>query len=151
MGLIDKIKRVLNKYDGPFDVLAYATPYNHPTSNEHSWYAFEPSAIYPVTIRRMQEAALSDSPPVELVETSEKGPNDGVARAYLAQVQALASANALDRGLEEHGVYAEGTLEYVHRIQTLELARLWFTQALHVRIGGPIGVKILNDKRYKLY
>lgn len=151
MGLIDRIRKALDRYDGPFDVLKYATPYNHPTSTEHSWYAFEPSQIYPATIRRMQEAALSDSLPLELVETSEKGPNDGVAKAYLAQVKALASANTLEHGFIEHGVYASGTLEYVNRIVTLELARLWFTQALHVRIGGPIGVKILNDKRYKLY
>lgn len=137
-------------FDG-WDVLRHCERYSHPSRPDEVWYSVKPSVIYPATVERILQAVEGDAPPPELVEA---GPiPDGVARTLLAQARAIDPiaftwANIPADEFEDYPQEREG------RRAALETARLWFTQAIHSRVGGPVGVKITadtpEDKAYRL-
>ncbi len=127
------LRKLLNGFSGKYDVMAYARRENRPDHFE--WYAFLPSEIYPATILRILEVRRSGEIPEELIDEHSIAPH-GVAMDYMKRALAIPEdafeLNGADRGA------------------VLELARLWFTQALRVKVGKPIGIHILKDEAYRL-
>jgi hypothetical protein len=121
----------------------------------HVWFACDPGIIYPAVIARIREVLKSGEFPNELVDLNTPPEADprGVARTYLTIARTI-QPEAFKWALQEHDrFYSNYTdIEIVRRAQALELARLWFTQALHVQAGGdgtPIGVHWINVPAFK--
>jgi hypothetical protein len=129
------IRKLLSDITGKYDVMAYARREKREEDLGCEWYAFLPSEIYPATLARIYQARNEDEAPEELIDPKSPLPK-GIAEYYQNRARSF-SDEAFELNTEE-------------REALLELARLWFTQALHVRVERPIGVHILKDDAYKL-
>jgi hypothetical protein len=143
---MDLLKR-LRKPD--YFVLRYAKPEKR-NDPQYKWYAFEPNVIYPVTVKRIQEVVASREIPGELVDSK---PTPGV-DPYSVAINYANWAKALPDDAWTFALKTRDSFilpqEITLRAEALNLARLWFTQALSVAVGEAVGVHILNDERYKL-
>ena len=122
---------------------------------EYTWFTCVPEIIYPAVIARIREVLKSGEFPNELVDLNSPAESDprGVARTYLAQAKELPS-EAWKWALQEHDRFYKNYLstEIAMRRQALDIARRWFTQALHVQHGGdgtPMGVHWTNNPAFR--
>ncbi len=147
MNLIQKLRERFARKTGPapdYDVMQYAAPEDR--SDERAWFSFTPDQIYPYTLRRIIAVRLGAAPD-ELIDPASAVPN-GVALSYLAMAKEI-SEQALYAAMVPKSDCRPWVID--ERAKALNLARLWFTQALHVRMHGtPIGVHILKDDAYRL-
>lgn len=119
-----------------------------------AWFAVHPAVVYPKTIERIQEVLANGGLPQELVENHAPEEVDprGVARLYLSDARKV-PAEGWGLALRDRSEfnYQDDPEKLDARAQALEVARRWFTQALHTANDGkPIGVHILRDLRFRL-
>lgn len=150
-----QLRRFVESWRGKYDVLAHADRYEHPKDTSVEWYSLAPDDIYPATISRIVDCIdRGERFPDELIDRDSIEP-DGVAAALMIEAQAVAPP-AWDWALRPLSEWADPestkALEWhrAERAKALECARRWFTQALHVKVGKPVGIKILKDERYRL-
>lgn len=132
-----------------FDALMLTT--REERGDGYETYAVLPSVMYPATIERILSLLDGGELPQELVENHAAVEVDprGVARLYLADARAI-PAQAWKWALQKREQFTAGG-EIQARAMALEVARRWFTQALHVqRAGKAIRVHILRDEAYRL-
>ena len=112
--------------------------------DSYSWFSAEPGKIYPATIARIKEVLESGELPAELVDYNAPAEVDprAAARLHLGEAKGVKPA-AWESALT-------GKPGDPARAEALEVARRWFTQALHVAVNKPLGLHILNDPAYKL-
>lgn len=130
-----------------YRIHAYAVPENRPADPGRQWFAFDPAEIYPATLQRIQHVLQTGEYPSELIQ---RGDNPtGVAEAYLSEARAI-DPDAWQVALVPRSeVSDEAVLQT--RARLLDLARRWFTQAIHVLVGAPIGIHILKgDGSFRL-
>lgn len=150
MSMIQRLRKVVSGITGTYDVMAYARKTTVAGFPETDWYLVKPSEIYPATVARIVEAIQTpEVVPAELIDNS---PTcllpDGVARSYLTQAMML-PARAWDLTLLPVGLVPDEDRK--PRAQALELARHWFTEAIHNKIGRSIGIVIdAEDGAYAL-
>ncbi len=148
MNLIQKLRERFARKLPPapdYDVMQYAIPEDR-SDERYTWFGFVPDQIYPYTLRRIITVRAGAAPD-ELIDPHSSVPN-GVALSYLAMAKEI-SEQALYAAMIPKGDCQPWVIE--ERAKALNLARLWFTQALHVRMNGtPIGVHIWKDDAYRL-
>lgn len=101
-----------------------------------TWYTCNPEIIYPAVIARIQEIISSGELPDELVDHKGNVEIDprGIARTYASRAKAL-PLQSWDYALQARDKIQDAQVLAI-RAEALNLARLWFTQALHVSVGG---------------
>ncbi len=116
----------------------------------YKWFAVEPAVIYPRTIARIQECLKTGELPQELVQPAvDVGPDPrSVAFDYLSRARAIPyEAWAFATVSKERTPLDKQKM----RAEALNIARLWYTQALHVANDmQPIGLHIKSDPDYKM-
>ena len=130
-----------------YRIQAYAMPENRPVEPDRQWFAFDPVEIYPATIQRIQQVLQTGEYPTELIQPGDNPTS--VAEFYLSEARGI-DPDAWQYALTPRSQLAD---EFVlqSRARALELARRWFTQALHVLVGAPIGIHILKgDGSFRL-
>lgn len=106
---------------------------------DQPWFAVDPQAMYPATITRILEVVESGEKPVEL----------GSAEAQLMSFVLAVPEGGWDLARESRDDVT-GKAEVAARTAALEVARLWFTQAMQVK-HGSVGLRILaGDKSHRL-
>lgn len=133
-----------------YKILSLATPEKRDDDKGYNWYAVDPAVVYPETVKRILDVLQSGELPQELVD--DKAPVEidprSVARQYLAEARSMPE-KAWEWSLTDRTEFKDPE-QITARAAALELARRWFTQALHVAVGGSLGVHILKDERFKL-
>jgi hypothetical protein len=146
-----QIRKLLGRETQPalaFDALGLAQP--EPRGDDREWYAVDPGVIYPAAIERIRQVLATGETPDELTQYDcppEVDPRSAgrliVMDAQQVQVEAWGWA-----------LIPKGNLmpeQWPARAFALEVARRWFTQALHCAVRKPLGLHILaGDGRYKL-
>lgn len=135
-----------------FDVIALVEVENR--KDERNWFSADPDVFYPATIKRIKEVLHQDIYPVELADPATRPEIDmrAAGRLILNDAKNVAAegwSNALrSKNAFEQSGYAQ---DLAARAFALDVARRWFTQALHVQIGGdrtPMGLHILSTEIY---
>ncbi len=119
--------------------------------DEYETFAVQPGEMYPATIKRILAVLDGSEFPHELVENHAPVDVDprGVARLYLADARSV-PAQAWGWALKARKKITDMG-EIQARALALEVARRWFTQALHVQCEGrPMRLHILKDEAYRL-
>ncbi len=137
-----------------YDILSLVSIEERDDPERVVWYGVDPDIIYPATVKRIREVLASGEIPQELVDPSSPLEVDprGVARLYLSDASRV-PADAWQLALTPRGEFDEESPALSDRAFALEVARRWFTQALHVMAGGNgtgMGIHILKDERYRL-
>lgn len=135
-----------------FDAKLLTKPEKRPGSG-YSWFECNPEIIYPQVIARILEVLKSGEFPNELVDNNSDFDVDprSVARLYLSDARKI-PAEAWKYALQPRDKFQDQE-KIIMRAEALHLARLWFTQALHVQIGGngtPMGVHWTDAPAFKL-
>jgi len=130
------------------NTLKIAEVEQRPQDSNVKWFCVAPSALYLTALTDLRVAA------------QENRPFRGILLTYLRQAQRLpeeawelAQKPASDFWLMEAPLqdHIENERKVELRAQVLELARLWFTEHLHVSIGHiPMGLHILDDQDWSL-
>jgi hypothetical protein len=161
-----------------FDVLQHVV-IGDVTPDGYRAVEVEPANLYPSTIRRIVAVLAQGQFPDELIDptpvtiTSSQGLRERIremvgrgqrvdidvmlsdpavsARHYLAQARAV-DPRAWDWALQDRRRWPRDPqhAEVMMRARALEVARLWFTHALHNAIEEPVMLHILKDDFYKL-
>ena len=138
-----------------YDILSLVKIEKRDDPDGRTWYAVDPDIVYPATIKRIQAVLKSSEIPQELVDPASPIEVDprGVARLYLSDASRV-PADAWKLALIPRGEFDQDSPALGDRAFALEVARRWFTQALHVQTGGNgsgMGIHILaKDKAYRL-
>lgn len=136
-----------------FDAKSLATIEDRP-KDEYTWYAVDPGIIYPATIERIVTVLTFNVYPEELNDPATHPQIDSRAAGRIilnaaAEIPAKGWTDALKpRDTFDNLKDAEAVKV---RAAALDIARRWFTQALHVQEGGdgtPLGIHILENKPY---
>jgi hypothetical protein len=133
-----------------YDVMALVTPENRgPAAMGYKWFAADRSIVYPATVARIIEAIRAPELPAELIGSSNPDIDPKLsARTHRDRV-AAAPARCWDLALRPLSEFKPGSADdhelLLLRAQGLDLARLWFTRALKLAVGGPIGIHYLNE------
>lgn len=120
---------------------------------ERPWFTCDPEKIFPAVIARITQVLEDGEFPQELVDNNSQSEIDprGVARQYLARAKKI-NPEAWQWALQDRGIfYKQEPIK--ERAAALDLARLWFTQALHVQVGGdgtPLGIHWLNRPAFRM-
>lgn len=138
-----------------YDAKSLTTDEDRPKDANRSWFAVDPDVIYPVTISRIQEVLAADVYPEELSDpaTDPRIDSRSAGKIILNDAKRVSEEewdNALKHRQSFDGIKDIRKIEL--RAFALDVARRWFTQALHVQVGGdrtPMGLHILENKRYK--
>jgi hypothetical protein len=144
------IRSILNRKSKPsFLIRAYAVPVDRPNDPDRKWFSFDPVEIYPATINRIYHCLTTGEYPTELIQAGDLRNPTSVAEMYLAE------ARLIDPQAWKYALIPRSELNEEHvlqaRARALELARRWFTQALHVSVGASIGIHILKgDGSFRL-
>lgn len=132
-----------------YDALKMATA----VGEQGGYQVFEiaPADLYPATVGRIQEAIAGGELPAELIDHNPADPRIAPAQGamqYMAEAQAIPNRawSLADVPRDQITKQADVAL----RAQALEMARRWFTRALQLAAGGPIGLHILKDEDYRL-
>jgi len=102
---------------------------------DFKWFAVEPAVMYPATIERVLDCLDGEAP-------TELGDAAGSIMGMASQVPPAAWDLALSPAPEDKGLREV-------RAAALEVARLWFTQAMQV-IHGTLGIHITKNEDYRL-
>lgn len=138
-----------------FDPLQIASVEDRPDLPELNTYAVAASELYPPTIARIGEVLEAGGIPQELVDPD---PPIGVSREQGA-LRLLSNARRVPAGAWEDALVSRDEVNGAERLearaQALEVARHWFTRALHMSTGGGgLNLHILNngpeDAAYRL-
>lgn len=122
-----------------------------PTTDGRRSFICDPGIIYPSTIQHIRQVIASPNLPIELYQDFSPPEIDprAVARDYQAKARTL-PVRAWDLALLPRQDLRSPEDESL-RAEALTLARLWFTQALHVAISGnPLMLRILKDDHWRL-
>lgn len=135
------------------DLKKLVDPENRDAGDDRTWFRCDPAVVYPEVIERIQEVIKSGELPQELVDNASPAEIDprGVARMYLSRAKAVDAAG-WKYALQAREKFTDPE-KILLRAEALEIARLWFTQALHVQVGGngtPLGVHWTNSPAFKL-
>jgi len=130
-----------------YRIRAYAVPESRPADPSRQWFAFDPAEIYPATLQRIQGVLQTGEYPSELIQPGDHPTS--VAEFYLSEAR-LIDPDAWQYALTPRCQLADETM-LQSRARLLELARRWFTQALHVAVDAPVGIHILKgDGSFRL-
>lgn len=135
-----------------FNAMAFVEIENR--KDERSWFAADPDLFYPATIKRIKEVLNKDVYPIELADPATRPEIDMRAAGRLIFTDAKnVSAKGWENALKPKGAFEQSkhAEDLVMRAFALDVARRWFTQALHVQAGGdrtPMGLHILDTEVY---
>lgn len=140
------VRQAIAKITGKYNAAALAEREKQSGDNR-LWYIVNPHEIYPATIERIQEVLQTGQAP-ELVDPTSTAPN-GVESLYIQEARSIPES-AWRWALEDRGNFTDPKTIAL-RAQALDLARRWYTQALHVQVAGQsMGLHISGDSRYRL-
>lgn len=117
------------------DVFAIAKAEERPEA-DRAWFALNPGELYPATLGHVRQVLEGPRPAEPLGQLYDR------ARALPVEI--------LTAVAETPSKAAYSNALVLQRAEALEVARLWFTEMLQQAVGGPIGVHILKDERFKL-
>lgn len=120
-------------------------------SGDYVTYEIAPADLYPATVARIQEALADGGVPEELIDPAPIDPRIApaqAAQAYMSQAAAIPADGWRLALLPRSEVTKQANINL--RAQALELARRWYTRALHMAVGAPLGLHILLDEDYRL-
>lgn len=146
-------KKVKQKQSG-YNAKSLTVPENRPKDANRSWFAVDPGDFYPATISRIQEVLVADVYPEELDDpaTNYRIDSRSAGKIILNDAKRV-SAESWRNALRPRSSFNDRKDAQVLAMRTfaLDVARRWFTQALHVQVGGdgtPMGLHILENKPY---
>lgn len=136
-----------------FNIFDFAIKSDRPdlVAQGYAPYEVDPATVYPATIARIQAVLESGELPQELIDTAPIDPR--IAPAQGAQLLINEALKVKHEGwtnalLPRQQFTKKSEIEA--RALALEVARRWFTRALHLAAGQPVGLQILKDETYKL-
>lgn len=135
-----------------YDVLKLAKKLDR-TDGDVTWFEVKPAKIFPATVKRILQVIEEGILPKELLDYSPQrdpmvSPGAG-AMMYVRDAKQI-NPEAWGWALKSRKEFTKAE-EIGARALALELARRWFTRALHMTMkGGPIGLRITADEKYRL-
>lgn len=135
-----------------YDVLKLAKKLDRSDAGA-TWYEVKPAKVYPATVKRILEVMKEGILPKELLDYSPSrdpmvSPGAG-AMMYVRDARQI-NPEAWGWALKPREEFTKAE-EIGSRALALELARRWFTRALHMTMEGePIGIRITEDEKYRL-
>ncbi len=121
--------------------------------DKREWYEVVPSKIYPATVERIKQVMKEGVLPKELLDHSlDRDPMVAPGTGAMMYVRDARQVNvsAWEWALQPRSDFTKAE-QIGARALALEIARRWFTRALHMQMKSePIGIVITKDENYRL-
>lgn len=113
----------------------------HP-NDSRLWFEIDPDVVYPATLAHLRSIREGTANGVELFESMEKA---DIGRRMMRDAKLLTDDDfELAETSRQDIALRDDIADLDKRAEVLELARHWFTRALRVATGAPIGIHILK-------
>ena len=136
-----------------FDALKMVVLEKRAKEKDRKWFEADPAKIYPATVKRIKQVIKGGILPEELLDYSPDrdpmvSPGAG-AMMYVRDAKQI-NANAWIWALKPRSGFTKAE-QIGARALALEIARRWFTRALHMQLKGePLGLHITKNEDYRL-
>ncbi len=136
-----------------FDVMEMVVLVKRDKEKDRKWFEADPDEIYPKTIKRIKQVIKEGILPEELLDYSPDrdpmvSPGAG-AMMYVSDAKQV-FPGAWIQALKPRSGFTKAKQIGV-RALALEIARRWFTRALHMQMNGEaIGLVITKNEDYRL-
>ncbi len=136
-----------------FDALKIVVSVERKKEKDRRWFEADPAKMYPATITRIKQVIKQGILPSELLDySSDRDPmvSPGAGAMMYVRDAKQVNANAWTWALKPRSGFTKAEQIGV-RALALEIARRWFTRALHMQMEGKaIGLVITKNEDYRL-
>lgn len=140
-----------------FDVLKLAKPdkerqardAERAPDDQRTWFTLSGAVLAP-TIARILQVLEGHDQAVELVGSLADGVDPFEAAKRLTRDAKRLKAADYAAAMVPRSEFADGDPAIAGRAAAVELARAWFTRAIKIAVGGPVGIHIAKCDEWRL-